>query len=271
MRMGRTLRQVTRQRGRGRIAAVVDPAEYSRDGYAVIRGFASADHARALLNAAVALARAEAAREPIAPAFVTPEANLSDRPTTNAEDKVSKVFRVHRQEPFGSFASRPDLLDLIAALMGTDAIDCFSSQFIFKNPGAWGQPCHQDSFYFPFEPARPVVGAWLAATDASLDNGVLYVVPGSAAEPVHEHVPDRRPNANYGYYEIVDHDVSNAIPVEMEAGDLLLFDSHLMHFSNDNTSDRWRAAMVYHYAPHGTIDHTLEQRGYTIHDWMQVR
>ena len=83
-------------------------------------------------------------------------------------------------------------------------------------------------------------------------------------------MPDRRPNANVGYVEIVDHDLSSAVPVEMTAGDLLLFDSFLMHYSTDNQSSRRRAAMVYHYAPSSTRDRTVEQRGYTINDWMEV-
>ena len=44
--------------------------------------------------------------------------------------------------------------------------------------------------------------------------------------------------------------------VLMRAGDLLVFDSHLMHRSTDNTSDGVRAAMVYHYAVAGTVDGT---------------
>jgi ectoine hydroxylase-related dioxygenase (phytanoyl-CoA dioxygenase family) len=88
---------------------------------------------------------------------------------------------------------------------------------------------------------------------------------------VHEHVVDQRPNANLGYYEIVDHDLGSAVAVEMQPGDLLLFDSHLMHFSTDNLSPRRRAAMVYHYARAGTVDHTVDRRGYSINDWMPVR
>jgi phytanoyl-CoA hydroxylase len=79
------------------------------------------------------------------------------------------------------------------------------------------------------------------------------VLPGSHREPVHEHVPDRRPGANYGYVEIVDHDMAAAEPVLMDPGDLLLFDSHLMHRSTDNRSDGIRAAMVFHYAATGTV------------------
>ena len=79
-------------------------------------------------------------------------------------------------------------------------------------------------------------------------------LPGSHREPVHEHVPDRRPNANLGYVEIVDHDMAAAEPVLMDPGDLLLFDSHLMHRSTGNESAGIRAAMVFHYAATGTVD-----------------
>ncbi len=48
------------------------------------------------------------------------------------------------------------------------------------------------------------------------------------------------------------------ICVLMEPGDVLVFDSHLMHRSVDNGSDTLRAAMVYHYGVAGTIDHTGE-------------
>jgi ectoine hydroxylase-related dioxygenase (phytanoyl-CoA dioxygenase family) len=238
----------------------------------ILRGFAGAATTSAINEAAVALARREATAptsDPNPP-FVLPEANLRDVAVTGAEQAVSKVFRVHREEPFHSFATRPDLVANVAALIGVDRLSCFLSQFIFKNPGAWGQPCHQDSFYFPFSPMRPVVGVWLACSDATPENGCLWVVPGSQREPIHEHVPDRRPDANVGYVEIVDHDLSGAVPVLMTEGDLLLFDSYLMHFSTDNESPRPRTAMVYHYAPSATQDHTVERRGYTINDWMPI-
>jgi ectoine hydroxylase-related dioxygenase (phytanoyl-CoA dioxygenase family) len=250
---------------------VVDTAAYERDGFVVLRGFATRSEADQLLDAAIDIARRHADGDIESPTFVTREQNLAEREAPSPEDAASKVFRVHHRSPFREFATRDDVLDAVGALLDTSDIDCFLSQFIFKSPGAWGQPCHQDSFYFPFTPARPVVGVWVAATDAARDNGPLYVVPGSHREPVHMHLPDRRPNANLGYYEIVDHDLSNAVCVEMAPGDVLLFDSHLMHFSTDNTSARRRAAMVYHYARAGTVDHTVEHRGFSINDWMPVR
>jgi ectoine hydroxylase-related dioxygenase (phytanoyl-CoA dioxygenase family) len=59
-------------------------------------------------------------------------------------------------------------------------------------------------------------------------------------------------------------------PVLMEQGDLLVFDSHLMHCSTDNESDGIRAAMVYHFAAAGTVDHT-EEYFPTVNDWVPAR
>jgi phytanoyl-CoA hydroxylase len=245
--------------------------EFARRGCFRVDGFGDAAIGTAMLERVVEIARQADAGDDVSPALVTIETQFGYGDRTRPEDRVSKVFRVHRDPVFHAFATDPAVLDLVGSILGTDDISCFLSQFIFKNAGAWGQPWHQDSLYFPFEPARPVVGVWLAVTEATLENGCLHVVPGSHHEPVHDHVPDRRPGANLGYFEIVDHDMSMSEPVLMQAGDLLVFDSHLMHRSTDNVSNGIRGAMVYHYAATGTIDRSQETRGFSINDWMPAR
>jgi phytanoyl-CoA hydroxylase len=240
-------------------------AQYDEQGFVRLRGYTGPEVCERMLERVVALARAHAGGDRDAPGLVLPEANLAGS-GGNPEDLVSKIFRLHRDGVFAAFAADPRVTGSLVDLIGP-RLDCFLSQFIFKNPGAWGQPWHQDSFYFAFEPARPIVGAWLAVTEATLENGCLHVLPGSHREPVHEHVPDRRPNANLGYVEIVDHDMAAAEPVLMDPGDLLLFDSHLMHRSTDNESAGIRAAMVFHYAATGTVDHTPR----LVNDFVTVR
>jgi len=182
---------------------------------------------------------------------------------------VSKIFRLHRDPVFADVAAGDAVIAPVTELLGP-RLDCFLSQFIFKNPGAYGQPWHQDSFYFPFDAPGDAhqVGAWVAVTEATLENGCLWVLPGSHREPVHEHVPDARPDAQLGYVEIVDHDMTGEEPVLMDPGDLLLFDSHLMHRSTDNESDGLRAAMVYHYTPTGTVDRSENRFG--VHDFVSI-
>jgi len=242
-------------------------------GFALFEGFADSGTCAAMLADMVQLARAAAAGEEVNGALVAPE-QQTDLQGSDPEDFVSKIFRVQRRSTFLQFLQRDDVTHLLKAALGPD-VDCFLSQFIFKNPGARGQPWHQDGYYFPFRPARPVAALWLAITDATLENGCLHVLPGSQNQPIHEHVPDRREHANYGYVEIVDHDMSRSQPCLLTAGDLLMFDSHLMHRSTDNVSRGIRAAMVWHFARAGTEDpgHDLGngRRGPSpVNDWMPL-
>lgn len=250
-------------------------AAFERDGFVKLTGFADSAVGRGMLDRVVELARRAGAGEDVSPALVLPEqqAELAarERDDVRAEDLVSKVFRLARDPVFHDFATSDRVTAPVAQLLDAADVDVFLSQFIFKNAGAWGQPWHQDSYYFPFEPPRPVLGVWLAVSEATLANGCLHVLPGSHREPIRTHVDDRRPNANYGYVEIVDHDMSGSVPVPMKPGDLLLFDSHLMHRSTDNGTDGVRAAMVFHYARAGTHDRTLDLKGYTVNDWLPAR
>lgn len=174
----------------------------------------------------------------------------------NPEDRVAKVFNCHTQGHTRAIAESAAVVDIVEEILGPD-LDCFQSQFIFKNPGVIGQPWHQDSYYFDFD-LQPQVGVWLALSRATLENGCLWVLPGSHKGPIRTHVPDRRPAANRLYMEIIDFDDSAREPALMEPGDVLFFHSYLLHMSTDNVASERRAAMVYHYARAGTRALTAE-------------
>ena len=191
------------------------------------------------------------------------------KPSPNAtkiEDEISKLFRIHSKGIFNEFINDENLCNILEDILGPN-IDCFLSQFIFKNPGAWGQPWHQDSSYFPFD-REPQVAAWLATSEATLENGCLVVLPGSHQESLHEHLPDDREGSNYGYTEIKDHDFSLEKPILLNRGDLLLFHSFLMHKSYDNKSDSRRTAMVYHFAETGTGYGEVDS---PTNEWISIR
>ena len=191
------------------------------------------------------------------------------KPSPNAkkiEDEISKLFRIHSKGIFNDFINNENLCNILEDILGPN-IDCFLSQFIFKNPGAWGQPWHQDSSYFPFD-REPQVAAWLATSEATLENGCLVVLPGSHRESLHEHLPDDREGSNYGYTEIKDHDFSLEEPILLNRGDLLLFHSFLMHKSYDNKSDSRRTAMVYHFAETGTGYGEVDS---PTNEWISIR
>jgi phytanoyl-CoA hydroxylase len=238
-------------------------------GFQLFPGFTEVSVANAIREDVTAIARDAAKGVDVSPALVVPENQALFE--INPEDVISKIFRLHRRPIFIEFLKDPRVIELVVASIGED-VDCFLSQFIFKNSGARGQPWHQDSYYFPFEPLRPIVGLWLAITEATLENGCLHILPGSQSEGIKEHVPDRRINANNGYVEIIDHDMSGSQACLLQPGDLMVFDSHLMHRSTDNVSAGVRAAMVWHFARAGTEDPGVVRHGKRlpnpVNDWM---
>jgi ectoine hydroxylase-related dioxygenase (phytanoyl-CoA dioxygenase family) len=231
--------------------------EWERDGFFILKGFADPRTGFAMAEETISAIRSDPpAAHPGEPAYVLsngmliqPESKVPDN-AEQPEDFVAKVFNTHLAGTAHDFAVSERAGDLVAELLGGD-VDVFQSMFILKNPGAWGQPWHQDSYYFHFD-RQPQVGLWLAISEATLENGCLSVLPGSHVRPIETHVPDRRPGANQGYLEVLGLEEGRAVPVLMEPGDLLVFHSYLLHKSVDNQGGNRRAAMVYHYGRSGT-------------------
>jgi phytanoyl-CoA hydroxylase len=232
---------------------------WERDGFFVLPGFAAPETGQAMAQACIQAVRADPPQaRPDKRAYKTAEGlyiQPEGQPMPGAvapEDLVAKLFNTHLAGPAADFALDAKCADVVTSLLGPD-VDVFQSMFILKNPGAWGQPWHQDSYYFNFD-HQPQVGLWLAISEATLENGCLSVLPGSHRLPIQTHIPDRRPGANQGYLEVLGLDESHAVPVLMQPGDLLVFHSYLLHKSVDNQGSTRRAAMVYHYGKAGSVN-----------------
>lgn len=230
-------------------------AQWDRDGFVVVRHLFTAAECTAMLNDSVALVRSagqKALDNPISAhqgLFIQREGNPNPY-AKNPEDRIAKVFNFHlRPGVFTAFRDDARVTDTLANILGEN-IDCFQSQFIWKNPGAWGQPWHQDTHYFPFDKG-PQIGVWLALTEATLENGCLSVLPATHRDPIHRHGPDKRPNSLLGYLEVDVDPARKTVPMMMQPGDVLFFHGHLLHKSEDNKSKGMRAALVYHYGPAG--------------------
>ena len=197
--------------------------QWARDGYFIRRGAVDPAVGQAMANELIALVRAD---PPSAHAgerayvladglLVQPEGKVPNR-ATEPEDFVAKLFNAHLVGTTRDFAQSDLAAGIVADLIGPD-VDVFQTQFILKNPGAWGQPWHQDSYYFRFD-QQPQIGLWLAITEATLENGCLSVLPGSHNLPIQSHDPDERPGANQGYTVVKGVDDAAGVPVLMEPG-----------------------------------------------------
>ena len=143
----------------------------------------------------------------------------------------------------------PRVGEVLAALLGKPALVA-QSMYYFKPPGARGQGMHQDNFYLVARPAT-CIAAWTAIDDADVDNGCLYVVPGSNRGDIH--CPDG--GKIHAWREYGDSHIgkfprgTEPVPVPVRRGQTMFFSGNLIHGSGPNrTKDRSRRTFIGHYA-----------------------
>lgn len=137
-------------------------------------------------------------------------------------------------------ATDPRWAPLVLPLLGTGDARLYWEQAVAKPPGARTElPWHQDNGYTPLAPEEYVT-CWLALDDADLENGCLWVIPGSHRQGTRPHV-----NAGSGPFRVgYDGPPSDGVPVSVPRGSALVFSSLLLHRSGPNESDRPRRAWI---------------------------
>ena len=155
----------------------------------------------------------------------------------------------------------PKLQQLIHQLTDTDFV-LFKDKCNAKNPGGGAFEPHQDIIaYDQFKPAYHVTAA-IFLDDATLENGCLYFpenyqqdlanletrrVPTPVGDlPVLQSYEGGTTHGNIRQ-EICDQ--MNWIPVTAKAGDVVLFDSYVPHYSKKNESQLTRRAMFFTFNP----------------------
>lgn len=127
------------------------------------------------------------------------------------------------------------------------SVKCMQSMLFVKPPGFQGQAWHQDEIYIPTRD-RSLIGAWIAIDDATVENGCLYVIPGSHRSgylhPQRTH--EKRDDWDFAP-ESYGFDESARVPVEVKAGTLVFFNGYLLHTSYKNRSGVYRRVLVNHY------------------------
>ena len=104
-----------------------------------------------------------------------------EQPVTNQVLSVRKLFNLAvYDEIMWSHVSNPKIVDIVAALLGTDDIKMYGDQLFMKAPKVGtAQGWHQDSAswrdIFPMD----LVSAWTAIDPAMEENGCLNFVPGT--------------------------------------------------------------------------------------------
>lgn len=139
------------------------------------------------------------------------------------------------------------LTDPIVDLLGPDILS-LGNLYIWKAPKiGLGFPWHQDKWYFNWQfKTDMTVATWTAIDDADIDNGCLYVVPGSHKDGIYEH-KDIEGSQQREFKQAQGVRDEEGIPVEVPGGSVIWFNSQVLHKSCDNHSLRFRRANVGHY------------------------
>ena len=243
---------------------------YDRDGYLIIPNLLDAGQLAAARAECVAICRGERGDiDGVTPAGTDEDDGdvLRRYLCIHFPHKVSRLMR--------DLARLPAAVDALTTVVGPN-VKMMQSMLFIKSEGRPGQAWHQDETHIPTRD-RSLTAIWVALDDATVENGCLWVIPGSHRAGVL--YPDRFQDdprfdctrEAYGF----GHRDEDAVPVELPAGAAVVFDGHLLHRSLPNTGRPYgrhgmRRALVNHYMsaesllpwfppgagePMGTVDH----------------
>ncbi len=128
------------------------------------------------------------------------------------------------------------------------SVKCMQSMLFVKPSGFQGQSWHQDEIYIPTRD-RSLIGGWIAIDDATVENGCLWVIPGS-----HQmgYLYSQKPHGNPDEFDSADlesygFDETLEVPIEVKTGTVVFFNGYLLHRSRKNRGQTYRRVLVNHY------------------------
>jgi phytanoyl-CoA hydroxylase len=140
------------------------------------------------------------------------------------------------------------IVDALVSVIGPN-VKAMQSMLFIKSEGKPGQAWHQDEFFIPTRD-RSLTAVWIALDDATIENGCLWVLPGSHKRgviyPAREQ-DDPRFDCTTEAYDFPYRD-EDSVPVEIPAGTAVIFNGYLLHRSLENSGQHgYRRALANHY------------------------
>ncbi len=162
--------------------------------------------------------------------------------------KIQRSYeQVHEKSAVArDFVRKPVFMEACRKLVGPDA-DLYYCQSVTK-PAYRGRyfEWHQDSGYLVTDPLEYIT-CWVALTEATVENGCVWIIPGSHHWGLLEHVREDETMGKYPGMRAIFNDESGAMPVELAAGQVVIFSSLLLHKSGPNLSPTLRRGLVPQY------------------------
>ncbi|WP_309380664.1 phytanoyl-CoA dioxygenase family protein [Cerasicoccus frondis] len=227
---------------------------YRENGFIVVTDCFSADEIQELRDDAVAICRGDCgALNPAGNHMAEQQpAETPDFTGMTDEEIISQFLCIHFPHKASLIMHRalaqPNAVRVLTSIIGPN-VKCMQSMLFIKARGKPGQAWHQDEYFIPTRD-RSLCGGWIAMDDATVDNGCLWVIPGSHRRgilwPMYPHNKAGYDCAHEAYdFPYTD---ANAVPVEVPAGAVVFFNGYLLHKSLPNRkTSGFRRSLVNHY------------------------
>ncbi len=220
-----------------------DARAFFRDqGYLIVENALDSRAIQSLRNEATEICRGKFGEYP---GFLGPHDHQTD------EEVLQQYLCIHFPHKFSSLMrnnlGHPAMVEALRGMIGPD-IKCMQSMLFIKSAGKPGQAWHQDEDYIPTRD-RSLTGGWIALDDATIENGCLWVLPGSHRRGV-LYPQAQQSDARFDCAEQstgFPWSDDDAVPVQVKAGSIVFFNGYLLHRSLPNTTDGYRRVLVNHY------------------------
>ncbi len=215
---------------------------FMRDGFVVVEDLLDADEVAALAARADLIASGQA--EHVRTGVVQLEQPFRED-TAAVNDQVLATRKlahiVPEDEVLRAHARNSKIVDVIADLMGADDITLYGDQLFMKPPRhGSAKEWHQDSASFKNIFPMDLISAWAAIDDATIENGCLWMIPGSQRWAIIP--PSSRPTIEGQF----DRDYP-MVPVPLRSGSVSFHHSLTYHASGPNQTDTRRRGYATHY------------------------
>lgn len=219
------------------------PAFFEDQGFCVIQNAISMEEVEALRAETAAICRGERGE-----VGGIPE-NFPGETDDEIQRRVLCIHFPHKiSELMLKYLGTPNMASTLTGVIGPN-VKCMQSMLFIKSAGKPGQAWHQDEIYIPTRD-RSLTGGWIALDDATVENGCLWVLPGSHKSGVLydlKSTDDRRFDCSGEAFRFPWTN-DDAIPVEVKAGSIVFFNGYLLHRSLPNyASAGYRRVLVNHY------------------------
>jgi phytanoyl-CoA hydroxylase len=164
---------------------------------------------------------------------------------SSEEPRVRRIKTPHLVNPvFADFIRSPKLLGILQDLLG-DSVRLHGSKLNLKSPG-FGSPVewHQDWAFYPHT-NDDLLAVGVMLDDTSLENGALYVVPGTHRGPTHDHHGSDGRFCGAMDFEAAGLRFADAVPCVGPAGSCSFHHVRAVHGSAQNASRRSRGLLLY--------------------------